>query len=49
MNIEGIVHYKETYTNINVRERFNHLNSLKKGIIKRFAKRARILCDEDKL
>ena len=34
--------------NINIQERFNHLNNLKKRIIKGFAMRARILCDEDK-
>jgi hypothetical protein len=40
-----MVHYKKTHTNINVKERSNHPSSMKKGIIKGFADRARALCD----
>jgi hypothetical protein len=43
--IECTVHYKKTHTNINVKERSNHPSSMKKGIIKGFADRARALCD----
>jgi hypothetical protein len=43
--IECMVHYKKTHTNINVNGRSNHPSSMKKGIVKGFADRARALCD----
>ena len=43
--IECSVHYKKTHTNINVKERSNHPESMKRAIIKGFADRARALCD----
>ena len=47
--VECMVHYKKTHTNINVKERSNHPPSMKKGIIKGFADRARTLCDDKHL
>ena len=47
--VECMVHYKKTHTNINVKERSNHPPSMKKGIIKGFADRARALCDDKHL
>ena len=47
--IECSVHYKKTHTNINVKERSNHPESMKRAIIKRFADRARALCDNNYL
>ncbi len=44
--IECMVHYKKTHTNINVKEKSNHPPCVKKGIIKGFADRARALCDD---
>ena len=44
--VECMVHYKKTHTNINVKEKSNHPPYLKKGIIKGFADRARALCDD---
>jgi hypothetical protein len=41
--VECMVHYKTTHTNINVKERSNHPSCMKKGIIKGFADRARVL------
>ena len=46
---ESSVQYKKTHTNINVKERSNHPESMKTAIIKRFADRARALCDNDYL
>ena len=47
--VECMVHYKRTHTNVNVKERSNHPPSMKKGIIKGFADRARALCDDKHL
>ncbi len=47
--VECMVHYKKTHTNINVKERSNHPPCIKKGIIKGFADRARALCDDQHL
>ena len=47
--VECMVHYKKTHTNINIKEKSNHPPYVKKGIIKGFADRARALCDEDHL
>ena len=43
------VHYKKTHTNINVKKRSNHPESMKRAIIKGFADKARALCDENHL
>ena len=47
--VECMVHYKKTHTNISVKEKSNHPPCMKKGIIKGFADRARALCDEQHL
>ena len=47
--IECSVHYKKTHTNINVKERSNHSESMKRAVIKGFEDRARALCDNDYL
>ena len=47
--IEFTVNYKDTHTNINVKESSNHPDMMKRGIIKGFADRARALCDEHNL
>ena len=47
--VECMVHYKTTHTNINVKERSNHHSCMKKGIIKGFAHKARALCDDKNL
>ena len=47
--VEYMVHYKKTHSNINVKERSNHPPCMKKGIIKGFADKARALCDEQHL
>ena len=47
--VECMVHYKKTHTNINVKGKSNHPPGMKKGIIKGFADRARALCDEQYL
>ena len=47
--VECMVHYKKTHTNINIREKSNHSPYVKKGVIKGFADRARALCDDDHL
>ena len=47
--VECMVHYKKTHTNINVKEKSNHPPYMKKGIIKGFADRARALCDDQHL
>ncbi len=38
--VECMVHYKKTYTNLNVKEKLNHPPCVKKGIVKGFAERA---------
>ena len=43
------VHYKKTHTNINVKKRSNHPESIKRAFIKGFADRAKALCDEKHL
>ena len=47
--VECMVHYKKTHTNIYVKEKSNHPPYMKKGIIKGFADRARALCDDQHL
>ena len=47
--VECMVHYKKTHTNINIKEKSNNPPYVKKGIIKGFADRARALCDDDHL
>ena len=47
--IEFSVHYKKTHTNITIKKKSNHKESIKKAIIKGFADRARALCDEQHL
>ena len=47
--IECSVYYKKTHTNINVKERSNHPESMKRAIVKGFTERARALCDEKHL
>ena len=44
--IEFNVHYKKTNTNITIKKKSNHRESIKKGVIKGYADRARALCDE---
>ena len=44
--IECTVNYKDTHTNINVKEKSNHPDTMKRAIIKGFADRPRALCDE---
>ena len=39
------VHYKKTNTNITIKKKSNHKESVKKGIIKGYGDRARALCD----
>lgn len=43
--IECNVHYKKTNTNITIKKKSNHTDSIKKGVIKGFGDRARALCD----
>ena len=43
--IEFGVHYKKTHTNITIKKQSNHGESIKKGIIKGYADRAKALCD----
>ena len=43
--IEFDVHYKKTNTNITIKKKSNHKESIKKGIIKGYGDRARALCD----
>ena len=43
------VHNKKTHTNINVKKRSNHPESMKRAIIKGFAGGARALCDDKHL
>ena len=46
-SIEFTVNYKKTHTNINVKEKSNHPDNMKRGIIKGFTERAKRLCDEE--
>ena len=43
------VHYKKTNTNITIKKQSNHRESIKKGVIKGYADRARALCDPEYL
>ena len=43
--IEVNVHYKKTNTNITIKKRSNHNESIKRGVIKGYADRARAYCD----
>ena len=43
--IEFNVHYKSTNTNITIKKRSNHKETIKHGVIKGFGDRARALCD----
>ena len=47
--VECMLHYKKTHTNMNAKEKSNHPPYMKKGIIKGFADRARALCDDHHL
>ena len=47
--LEFTVNYKSTHTNINVKERSNHPESMKQAIIKGFTERAKALCDDEYL
>ena len=47
--VEFNVHYKKTNTNITIKKKSNHKDSIKKGVIKGYADRARALCDPDYL
>ena len=44
--IEFNVYYKKTNTNITIKKKSNHRESIKRGVIKGYADRARSLCDE---
>ena len=43
--VEFNVYYKKTNTNITIKKRSNHKESVKKAVIKGYADRARALCD----
>ena len=43
--VEFDVHYKKTNTNITIKKRSNHRESIKRGGIKGYADRARAYCD----
>ena len=47
--VEFNVYYKKTNTNITIKKRSNHKESIKKGVIKGYADRARALCDPEYL
>ena len=47
--IEFNVHYKKTNTNIVIKKKSNHRETIKRGVIKGYADRARRLCDPDYL
>ena len=47
--VEFNVHYKKTNTNITIKKQSNHKESIKKGVIKGYADRARALCDPEYL
>ena len=44
--IEFNVHYKKTNTNITIKKKSNHKESIKRGVIRGFGDRARALCDQ---
>ena len=43
--VEFSVHYKNTHTNITIKKKSNHRDTIKKAIIKGYGDRARNLCD----
>ena len=43
--VEFNVHYKKTNTNITIKKKSNHRESIKRGVIKGYADRARTYCD----
>jgi hypothetical protein len=43
------IHYKKTHTNINIKKKSGHPDSVKKSVIQGFAERARVLCSTDTL
>ena len=47
--VEFNVHYKKTNTNITIKKRSNHKESIKRGVIKGYADRARAICDPENL
>ena len=47
--VECTVHYKKTHKNINVKQRSNHPDSMKRTIVKGFADSAKASCDEKHL
>ena len=47
--VEFNVHYKKTNTNITIKKKSNHKETIKKGVIKGYAERARALCDPEYL
>ena len=47
--VEFNVYYKKTNTNITIKKRSNHKESVKKAVIKGYADRARALCDPEYL
>ena len=47
--VEFNVHYKKTNTNITIKKRSNHNESIKRGVIKGYADRARAICDPEYL
>ena len=40
------MHYKKTHTNIPIKKKSNHIESIKKTVIQGYADRERVLCDE---
>ena len=47
--IEFSVHYKKTNTNITIKKKSNHKESIKRGVIRGFGDRSRALCDQQYL
>ena len=47
--VEFNVFYKKTNTNITIKKRSNHKETVKKGVIKGYADRAKALCDPDQI
>ena len=47
--VEFNVHYKKTNTNITIKKKSNHRDSIKRGVIKGYADRARAYCDPEYL
>ena len=47
--VEFNVHYKKTNTNITIKKKSNHRESIKRGVIKGYADRARAYCDPNYL